>query len=202
VFARDQGLFPDVKIPRIKMTVKSNPRDVWLTEQQEAEFLALAAKTSGARMSRLHRFVVVALNTAARRGSIERLWWEQVDFQAGIIDFRSGTTSSKRRVPVPISDRLRPDLERAYAERTSPYVLDATGDLRHQWVAWIKTTPFPHLRPHDLRRTWATLAARAGVSLWDIAGVLGDTISVVTTHYAHHTPDHLRGAVNRRPPQK
>ena len=52
--------------------------------------------------------------------------------------------------------------------------------------------------PHDMRRTWATHAAQNGVSLWDIAGVLGDSPVVVANHYAHHCADHLRGAVDFR----
>jgi integrase len=55
--------------------------------------------------------------------------------------------------------------------------------------------------PHTLRHTWATLAAQAGVPLWEIAGVLGDTLATVMKTYAHHCPDHLRGAVNFRRPE-
>lgn len=60
---------------------------------------------------------------------------------------------------------------------------------------WLSGTRWPDLHIHDLRRTWATLAARRGVALWQIAGVLGDTVEAVGAHYAHHAPDHLRGAV-------
>jgi hypothetical protein len=42
------------------------------------------------------------------------------------------------------------------------------------------------------------LAARAGVDLFRVAGVLGDTIATVERAYAHHCPDHLRAAVNFR----
>ena len=54
------------------------------------------------------------------------------------------------------------------------------------------------ITPHTLRHSWATQAARAGVSMWEIAGVLGDTIATVSRVYAHHSPDHLRSAVNFR----
>ena len=54
---------------------------------------------------------------------------------------------------------------------------------------------------HTLRHTWATWAAQHRVSMWDIAGVLGDTVETVTRNYAHHSPDDLRAAVNfRKPP--
>jgi len=57
---------------------------------------------------------------------------------------------------------------------------------------------FMQVTPHTLRHTWATLAARAGVPLFQVAGVLGDTLPTVMRVYAHHCPDHLRGAVNFR----
>jgi hypothetical protein len=38
--------------------------------------------------------------------------------------------------------------------------------------------------------------ARRGVPLYDIAGVLGNTIAMVERVYAKHSPDRLRAAVN------
>src|SRR5260221_7389331 len=55
--------------------------------------------------------------------------------------------------------------------------------------------------PRTLRHTWATLAAQAGVPLWEIAGGLGDTLATVMKNYAHHAPDHLRKAINFRRPE-
>ena len=36
--------------------------------------------------------------------------------------------------------------------------------------------------------------AQRGVSLWDIAGILGNSLDVVERTYAHHSPDYLREA--------
>jgi hypothetical protein len=38
--------------------------------------------------------------------------------------------------------------------------------------------------------------AQAGADLWDIAGILGDTLATVEKTYAHHHPDYLRKAAN------
>jgi integrase len=59
-----------------------------------------------------------------------------------------------------------------------------------------KNDKFLQVTPHTLRHTWATLAARAGFSMYQIAGVLGDTVSTVERNYLKHSPDHLRDAVN------
>ena len=52
--------------------------------------------------------------------------------------------------------------------------------------------------PHVLRHTYGSLAAMAGVPLWDVSKVMGDTITTIEAHYLHLTPDHLRAAVNFR----
>lgn len=188
--------------PYIARPAPPPPRAVWLNETQEQELLALAAATSAgqARLTRIHRFVWIALHTGSRRGAIERLRWEHVDFARGLIDFEAAQPSSryKRRVMVPISSGLRPVLEQAHREAVSDWVLDGPGKLLDLFCAWVSQTPYPHVRPHDLRRTWATLSARAGVSLWEIAGVLGDSVEMVARVYAKHAPDHLRSAVERR----
>lgn len=188
-------------MPFVDLPPDSPPRDIWLDEAQEAEFyqLALADSHGKKRLTRLTRFVAIALDTAARTGAIEGLTWDRVDFKAGVIDFREPgrRITKKLRVTVPISSRLRPVLEQAFAERVGVYVIDR-GDIKKCWGTFVASTPYPHIHKHDLRRTWATLAARAGVDLFQIAGVLGDDIKTVMKHYAKHQPGHLRAAVDAR----
>ena len=66
---------------------------------------------------------------------------------------------------------------------------DETGNLRYK-----------KLNRHALRHTAATHMARAGVDLWQLAGILGDTMQTVQKNYLHHCPEHLRAAVNFRSP--
>jgi len=188
--------------PHIELPPSGPPRDLWLNEQQENEFLALAGKHSSGkpRLTRLTRFVAIALDTGARKSAIQGLTWDRVCLSEKLIDFRDPKlkTSKKRRVPVPISDRLLPMLQKAYAERRGSFVLDDPGDIRKTFDTFRHRTPYPWVTPHVLRHTAATLMLRAGVSVWDVAGVLGDTVETVTKVYGHHSPDYLKNAVNRR----
>lgn len=148
-------------------------------------------------------WTVLALDTAARAASIEQLTWDRVDFRTLLIDYRdpSRKVTKKRRVPVPISDRLLPVLTAVWARKGQPtrgLVLGTTCDTRHAFPRFAKSVLGRKVSRHDLRRTWATLAVRAGVNLYKVAGVLGDTLAVVEKHYAHLQPDALRNAVNRR----
>ncbi|OFX03265.1 MAG: hypothetical protein A3E78_12050 [Alphaproteobacteria bacterium RIFCSPHIGHO2_12_FULL_63_12] len=185
-------------IPTIALPEAPPPKDRWLS-RAEADALLAAAQSEGAeRLTRATRFIAVALGTAARRRSIETLTWFQVDLDRGIVHFNppGRRQTKKRRVPVPISDALRPVLERARAERTSEFVLDHDGAIRKTFETAIAAAGLKGVTPHTLRHTWATWAAQAGIAMWDIAGVLGDDEATVRKNYLHHAPDHLRSAVN------
>lgn len=190
------------RVPVFVMPPEGTPKESFLDEDQENEFYSLAMGLSmgKTRLDDLTLFVGLALDTAARAGAIEGLTWDRVDLKRGLIDFRDPLipVSRKRRVVVPVGARLAPLLERAKRERTGNTVLEVPGAVAKRFMDWRKDTPTPWVTRHDLRRTWATLAARAGVDLWQIAGVLGDDIKTVMKHYAKHQPGYLRGAVDAR----
>jgi integrase len=190
------------QVPDLALPAAGRARELFMDETQESEFYARAMGVSIGlpRLARITRFVALALDTAARKAAILGLTWDRVDLGARMIDFRDPLVraTKKRRIVVPISDRLFHVLNRAKQEATSRYVLDTPGPIRWEWDQFVKTTGSPWMTPHVCRHTWATLGVRAGVPLWDVAGVLGDTVETVSKHYAHHAPDHLRGAINRR----
>jgi integrase len=149
-------------------------------------------------------FVLIALATGSRARAIETLTWDRVDFANKTIDFRdpSVRVTKKRRVAIPMSNDLFDILKEEWVYQRQPVsgpVLGHTGSTRKGFETFMAGLGFSHVTRHDLRRTWATLAAQAGVPMWEIAGVLGDTVETVTKHYAHHSPGHLRAAVNARP---
>jgi site-specific recombinase XerD len=49
---------------------------------------------------------------------------------------------------------------------------------------------------HDLRHTFATRLAQAGVDLYKIAKLLGHNDISTTQRYAHHCPESLRSSVD------
>ena len=196
-------------IPYMEMPPAGAPRDTWMDEDQEADFLALAIKDSEGepRVTRLTRFIAVGVDTAARKSAICGLTWDRIHLKSGQIDFRDVNLklSKKRRVPVPISDRLMPIMERAYKERLHPerkdelnFFLDHNGSARSVYDGFTGKTQYKWVTPHVMRHTSATLMLRAGIPIWEVAGVLGDTVQTVQKVYGHHCPDHLVNAVNRR----
>lgn len=197
------------ELPYVPLPPDSEPRDRWLS----AEEIELLHKTAEARelrrhgnskkplrLSRVQRFLHIALATGARRRVIERLEWRRVDFARGLIDFDyGGRQTNKKRPVVPISDALRPVLERAYAERIGPYVLDHPGSIRKAFDRCVEEAGLPEVHRHTLRHTWATHASMNGVPLTDIARVLGNSLAMVIRVYAKYQPEYLRAAVNFAP---
>ena len=190
------------EIPHIPLPSPPAPRDLWLDETEFEQFMAAADEVGG----RPRLFCYLAGYTAARRHSIETLARAQVDLAARLVRYNppGRIQTKKRRVPVPIADKLFAVLEPALAGMAdSAPVLGHTGSAykdfeRVALLAYERTgnDKFVKITPHTLRHTWATLAVRRGVPLFEVAGVLGDTIATVTKVYAHHAPDHLRRAVN------
>ena len=215
-WAAKKKLIAAVSVPEFELPAAAGPRVKFLDRDQEQWFWdqAMAWGTSHrvhtpieSSRRRVSLFVALGLETAARRGAIYDLTWDRVDLAQGTIDYRvpGRRVTKKRRVLVPISDRLAPVLETAWLEapknadgRATGRVLGSTGCLRRAFWVMCHTLGVPWVTPHVLRHTWASLAAMNGVSLWDIAQVLGDTIATVEANYLHLTPGHLRSAINHK----
>ncbi|MGF7007186.1 tyrosine-type recombinase/integrase [Aminobacter sp. BE322] len=207
-------LLEHTDLPIFKLPEEADPRDRWLTTAEIKAMLAAAkALHPGAeRMTRGERFLWLALETAARKQAILDLTWGRVDFETNVIHYAvPGKKQTKKRRPsVPISRALRPVLEAMHKERAGDLVLDHDGEV---WATIqaivVKAGLAPKLprgtgerikstgiSPHTLRHTAATQMARRGVPLYDIAGILGNTLAMVEKVYAKHCPGRLQAAVN------
>lgn len=202
-----------VDVPIIELPESPPPRDRWLTEDECAKLLAAAAQPLGrdeqgrtvrlaadGSQTRVYLFTMLALETAARKEAIETLTWAQVDLERRVIKLNpeGRTQTAKRRPTLPISDQLHEVLTLAKAEAKTAYVLGAPGSIRTAFTAAADRAGLVDVSPHVLRHTWATQAAQHGVSMTDIADVLGDDVRTVERNYRHHCPTHLRGAINFR----
>lgn len=191
-----QLVIPPRSWPMITMPPASKPKSVVL-EASELKTLIDCAVGRG------KLFIQIASETAARRRSIETLRWEQVDLENRMIHFHDDIQTNKRKVPVPVSDRLLPLLQAEKDASGTTFVMGGNaqlyGHFKRACEKALKLTgnsKFKAVSPHTLRHSWATRAARAGVDLYQIAGVLGDSMQTVTENYLHHCPEHLRSAVN------
>jgi len=201
-----QKLLTEAEAPHIDLPPEAPPRDTWLTEAQVRQLLDTMDKLNGgARMTRAHRFVILALATGSRRRAIEILPWALVDLTDRVIryDRLAVPQTKKRRVASPIPEWAVPYLERMLRERDGDMVLDHPGSIRTAFETLMKAVSrqtgdpvYQTVNRHALRHTYGTLSLRAGVPLWQVAGLLGDTVETTAAVYGHHAQDNLRQAVN------
>lgn len=214
-WAAKRKYIPKDAVPEFDLPPAGSPRDVYLDKANEAKFwdhaMALGQRT-GHRTSaeagrRVMVFTALGLETAARRQAIYDLTWDRVNLQTRRIDYRIAgkQISNKRRVVVPISDRLLPVLQDAAARAPRDAQGHPTGRvlgdprcIRRAFRDFAEAIDMGWVTPHVMRHTWATLAAQNSVPLWDIAAVLGDNVQTVIKTYVHHCPDHLMNVVNHR----
>jgi integrase len=207
------------EVPKIPRPRDGQERDRWLTYEEEQKLRAVAPACPAInsmgkpqRLSRIHRFITLALEDGARKEAIERLTWPQVDFEndrvvppgvtKGTVDYRNPNEpeSNKRRAKVRMTSTSRAMLERAFKERRSDigFVLDEPGNIRGAFESAVRRSGLQDVSPHTLRHTWATRASQNGVSMEEIAVQLADSPQTVERTYLHHSPDHLKNAVNWR----
>ena len=193
-------------VPCFNLPADSEPRDRWLRDDESKRLLDAAAEARGdGRLSRVERFLWLALETGGRKQALLDLTWDRVDFETNVIHLAlpGVRQTKKRRASVPISKALLPVLERAHAERTGDRVLDSGAEV---WAAVqsvarraglaLTVAGATGISPHVMRHTAATNMARRGVPLWKIGKILGDGLATVEKTYAKHCPDDLREAVD------
>lgn len=188
-------------VPFFELPPDSEPRDRWLTQDEIERYLAEVrrrADRSGKQVSRLWLFSLIALNTGARKSAIMALTWDRVDFQRQLIDFAvPGRRKTKKRAGVvPMNDALRDALEQAYQHRSSSLVLGSQSDMHEAIADAAEAAGVGRIGPHVFRHTYATHAVMRGVSIFQVAKILGITVTVAERTYAKHAPDWLREQVN------
>ena len=134
----------------------------------------------------LHDFILIALSTAARRGTIFAMRWDQIDFQRAlwIIPNPKGKRGVTEHI-VPLNAMAMDVLESR--PRTGEWVFPGKSDGRHlktiakPWKAFLKRAGIEGLHVHDLRRTVATRQGESGASTRLIQKTLGHTDDSVAT---------------------
>jgi integrase len=149
------------------------------------------------------RYAVAAIRllvfTGCRLSEVLTLRWQDVDLKAGLLRLSDSKTGSKEViVNAPARELLSalPPLER------NPYVVVgrlenahlSTAGLEQAWWRIRDRADLPGVRLHDLRRSFASVAAGGGQSLPVIGALLGHTQAATTQRYAHLAADPLRQA--------
>ena len=199
-YAEDTGLRPPLSNPcrKVKM-YRERARERFLSEAEIAK--AADAITSAEKAGKIGPHAATGLRlclfTGARSGEITATKWEHVSFERKIIRIPDSKTNDPRTIH--LSDAALEVLRGV--PRVGPYVIagakpnEAYKNLSRAWIKARKPAGLEDVRLHDLRHSYASLAAGRGVSLQMIGKLLGHKVMATTMRYAHLARDAV-GAVN------
>ena len=147
----------------------------------------------------LYLAVVLSLTTGARQGEIMSLRFNQIDFKRQVITLHQTKNGERRSLPL-VGEAFGLLQERAKVrdlkdDRIFPPTAKAKKadclDLRQPWEAALKAAGITDFHWHDLRHTAASYLAMSGVSLVEIAKVLGHRTLAMVARYSHLSDGHI-----------
>lgn len=195
VARREWELVRDNPVSMVSMEKEPPPRDRWLTREEEAKLLACSADW-------LHRMIVFSVETGLRRGELINLRWSNVQMQVKVIVVWGAKTKERRSVPLSrrafqvleTNRRLGGAGEFVFTHPSSNMQVNIQT-LRTAFDTAIKRAGIDNFHWHDLRHTFASRLAQAGVDPYTVQRLMGHKSFVTTQRYAHHYVDSLRKGI-------
>jgi integrase len=180
--------------------IERNPehkRERYLSGEELARLTAALAEHRDQQAANIIR---VLLLTGARRVEVFNMRWADLELETGVWVKPSAHTKQKKAHRVPLSAPARQLL--ASIPQTSEYVFPGrySGrriEIHGSWREMCVAAKLEGVRVHDLRHSYASILASAGLSLPIIGALLGHTQAQTTQRYAHLFDDVLRAATER-----
>jgi len=193
--------------PSISLNRSTTPPFRALTSQQEHKLIESCPNS-------IRDFIMFLLDTGARKSEALELTWNNVDLdrkprpivvltetksgrpRAVPLPIRTAENLKYRRRQIPLSQRLvfserarkniwnTHDVAILYAQKGNWIPLSA---LQPKWEQARRDAGIPGCRLHDLRHTYASKLVRNGVSLLQVARLLGHSSINLTMRYSHLT---------------
>lgn len=190
----DRGLCETNPAGKAKLFRQDTHRVRYFTDDEEVRILS-ALPTKYVRMA------LFALHTGARKGELLSMRWDEVDLRNAVIVMQAEKVKGKHirkvyldKVALTILDELPRPLDRtAYVFGNGTEGPKAM--LYRHWQRAIALSGVKDAHFHDLRHTFASRLAMAGVDLYTIKELMGHESIVMTQRYAHLQPNRLKAAL-------
>jgi integrase len=181
---------------KVESLPENNQRTRHLSFEEEDR---LFAKLTGER-DYLRPLVTVAIYAGPRRGELLKLRWSNVDFGLNLINFTETKTNRDRSVPMePIVREALLELSQHSGNAEYVFTNPDSGtrytDVKKSFSAACREAGITNFTFHDLRHTFGTRLADAGVDVVKIKELMGHASIVTTMRYIHATDQGKRGAI-------
>jgi integrase len=192
---------PDLRNPvsQVKFLAEANQQDRVLTFAEQRAYLNAASPMLAAVAG-------LILETGMRPEEVFTLQARQVRLDDRFLKIEKGKTPAARR-RIDLTDRAVVVLKTRMAAAASlktPYLFPCDTDVKRPLPGIqsshsraLKDSNVAAFRPYDLRHTWATRAAEAGIDLVTLASMLGHSRIQMVMRYAHPTQSHRTAALEK-----
>lgn len=185
---REWGINTPNPVLLVRKPMQPQGRNRILTIEEEQKLL-LASEPKGNRNIYTRPFIILAIETAMRRGEILGLRWEHIDYGKRTA-FLPLTKNGESRT-VPLSTRAIETLQslpRSIDGRVLPINFAA---LENNFKRSVMRAGLLNLRIHDLRHTAATRLAQKLPNLLELSAVTGHKNLSMLKRYYHPNPQEL-----------
>jgi integrase len=215
-FGQRKGWCRENPCTRVDRPQVAQSADIRFLDQDELEALLRAVDQDAEPFGRTDRALfLTAAMTGLRQGELLALRWRDIDWKAGKVRVRQnhvrghwGTPKSRRGSrSVPLADRVAGELDRhfkqshyqtdddlVFAHPHSGDVLDHSSLVRRYKKA-LKAAGVREVRFNDLRHTFGTRMASAGVPMRTLQEWMGHRDIKTTLIYADYAPSDQEGAM-------
>ena len=200
--AEEWGLRPDASNPcRHVKKYRELKRERYLTKEELRRLGGVLADTDTKPTESPFAIAAIGLLvfTGARLTEILTLRWENVDLEGGVLRLPDSKTGAK---PIYLNAAAISLLRTMPRMDGNPYVIAGKKDggrlinLQKVWRRIRARANLNDVRIHDLRHSFASVAAGVGMSLPMIGKLLGHSQPATTARYAHLAADPIRAASN------
>lgn len=176
---------------------KERSRDRYLTADELPRFFAAVEEEP----ELFRDYFTLAILTGARRSNLSAMAWADVNLDTGVWKIPADKAKAGEAIAVPLVPEAVDILKRRReANENTEYVFPgrSKGHLQEPKKAWDRIRQragLADLRLHDLRRTFGSWQAAAGVSLHAIGKSMGHRNQSTTAIYARLALDPIREGV-------
>lgn len=170
----------------IKAFKEDNQQQRFLTAEEIGRiYKAMASDPNQTAVSALK----LLLLSGTRREECLQARWEHIDLEAG--QWWLPKTKAGRGRYAPLSDGAKSLLTAQPSRGKSPWVFPGRHgekplhDPRKTFMRILAAAGVEHLRIHDLRHSFASLAVNSGATLYEVQDLLGHSTAQMTARYAH-----------------
>ncbi|SDB08668.1 site-specific integrase [Bauldia litoralis] len=199
--AEEWGLRPEGSNPCVR--VRKYPeikRERYLSQEELRRLGAVLTEAEGTESPFVIGAIRLLVLTGARLSEILTLKWSYVDVETATLRLPDSKTGAKTIFLNPPAIAVLRSIPRMDG---NPFVIAGEKaaahlvDLQKPWRRIRAKAGLDDLRIHDLRHSFASVAAGAGLSLPMIGKLLGHSQPATTARYAHLASEPMRAAADR-----